>query len=52
MIRGASLKAGGADGRIHIYADGGEGSMVDLSGTRMRISDHANVLISADTVIE
>jgi hypothetical protein len=52
MIRGASLKAGGSDGRIHIYADGGEGSMVDLTETRMKINDHTNVLITADMVIE
>jgi hypothetical protein len=51
MIRGASIKAGGEDGRVHIYADGGEGSMVDLTGTKMKVSDQANVLITADMVL-
>lgn len=52
MIRGATLKAGGDDGRIHIYADGGLGSMVDLTGTKVKVSDPANVLITADMVID
>jgi len=51
MIRGATLRAGGRDGRIHIYADGGAGSMVDLTGTKMKANE-ANVLITADTVIQ
>lgn len=50
MIRGASLKAGGDDGRIRIYADG-VGGMVDLTDTRMRLSNLGNVLITADQVV-
>jgi hypothetical protein len=51
MIRGSQLRAGGADGRIRIYADGGTGSMVDLTDTRMRISDTGTVDISADQIV-
>ncbi|HZP42047.1 MAG TPA: hypothetical protein VFD84_11135 [Candidatus Binatia bacterium] len=49
-VRKSTLKAGGRDGRIRIYADGA-GGMVDLSGTRMKIADTANLLITADQIV-
>jgi hypothetical protein len=50
FIRSSMLKAGGADGHIHIYADG-TGGMVDLSDTHMKLMDSANLLITADQII-
>ena len=50
LIEGSMLKAGGTDGRIHVYADG-VGGMVNLSGTHMKLSDSANILITADQVV-
>jgi hypothetical protein len=52
MIRNAMLRAGTSRGRIRIYADGGSGSMVDLSNTKVRLSNPEFVLITADQIIE
>ena len=49
-LRGATIKAGGDSPEVHIYADGGVGSMVDLTGSKMK-ADPSIVLITADTVM-
>lgn len=39
------------DGSVRVFADGGEGSMVDVSGTDFDVADPASVTLDADVVV-
>lgn len=52
MILGSRLTGKGHDAFIRIYANGGTGSMVDLSDTTIKLKEEDNLLITADQILQ
>ncbi len=50
-VRNCEIKVGSGLGSLHIFANGGDGSTIDISKTKMNVKKKENVTLDADVIV-